>query len=92
MLSWSKSWKEDDETIFAKLTRMDVSRQVHAAVRSLPPMCSRVIWLSYLDGLKNQEIAQLLQISVHTVKNQKARGLYLLKKKLKGSALSNCRA
>lgn len=82
MLSWSRGWKEEEETILTRLTRMDLCTQVHAAVRALPPECSRIIWLSYLDGLKNQEIARLLQISVHTVKNQKTRGLHLLKKKL----------
>jgi DNA-directed RNA polymerase specialized sigma24 family protein len=39
--------------------------------------------LGYLEGLKNQEIADLLQISVHTVKNQKARAIQLLKIKLR---------
>lgn len=84
MLNWSRSRKEDEETVLVKLARMDVRMQVHAAVRGLPPECSRIIRLSYLDGLKNQEIAQLLQISVHTVKNQKTRGLHLLKKRLLG--------
>jgi RNA polymerase sigma-70 factor (family 1) len=84
MLSWSRSRRDDEETVLGKLAKMDVHRQVHSAVRALPPECSRIIWLSYLDGLKNQEIAQLLNISVHTVKNQKTRGLHLLKKRLLG--------
>lgn len=75
-------WKEEDDSILNKLTRTDVSNEVQAAVKALPPECSRIIWLSYLEGLKNQEIAQRLRISVHTVRNQKSRGLSLLKKKL----------
>ena len=38
--------------------------------------------LSYIEGLTNQEIASLLSLSIHTVKNQKARAIYLIRKKL----------
>lgn len=82
MKYWSLGWKEEDDNTLNKLTKTDISNEVQAAVRALPPECSRIIWLSYLEGLKNHEIAQRLRISVHTVKNQKSRGLYLLKKKL----------
>ena len=40
--------------------------------------------------IKNQEIADMLKISVHTVKNQKARGLKILKMKLGASFLVFC--
>ena len=38
--------------------------------------------MSYFEGKKNQEIASMLEISVHTVKNQKARAIQLLRVRL----------
>lgn len=38
--------------------------------------------MSFFDGKKNQEIASVLEISVHTVKNQKARAIQLLRVRL----------
>lgn len=82
METWAFGLKDEEDSILSKLTRADVSKEVQAAVKSLPPECSKIIALSYLDGLRNHEIAERLHISVHTVRNQKTRGLYLLKKKL----------
>ena len=85
MQYWAFGWQEEEDCVLGRLTKTDVSNEVQAAVKTLPPECRKIIWLSYLEGLKNQQIAQQLQLSVHTVKNQKSRGLYLLKKKLTGA-------
>jgi hypothetical protein len=42
---------------------------------------------SFVDGMDNHQIAKLLNISIHTVKNQKARAIYLIRKRLGGKAL-----
>lgn len=86
MQQWAVSgWQEEDDCVLRKITSMDVSNEVQAALQALPPECRKIIGLSYLEGLKNQEIANRLQLSVHTVKNQKSRGLFLLKKRLIGA-------
>lgn len=59
------------------------------AIESLPPECRRVMQLCYIEGLQNKDIAKKLGVSVHTVKNQKARGLVLLKKRLTPAAMFN---
>jgi RNA polymerase sigma-70 factor (family 1) len=80
--SWSRSWLNDEESVLGKLVRKDLDKELHAAIRALPRECGRIISLSYLEGLKNREIAERLQLSIHTIKNQKARGLQLLKRNL----------
>lgn len=67
----------------AAVLKAEVWGEVHRAIASLPEGCRNVFKLSYLEGLKNQEIADELKISINTVKTQKARALELLKLRLK---------
>ncbi|KAA2241280.1 RNA polymerase sigma-70 factor [Chitinophaga agrisoli] len=69
------------------LIAAEVSGQLQQALAKLPPGCKQVMELGYLQGLRNNEIANLLQVSVNTIKTQKARGLYLLKGWLKLSRI-----
>lgn len=79
---WAINWIESEDDVLGSITRADTSNEVKAAVKKLPAECSRIMWMGYIEGLKNQEIAQQLCISVNTVKNQKSRGLNLLKKRI----------
>lgn len=63
-----------NEVIYA-----EVLRQVNAIVERLPAKCREVITLSYSAGLNCHEIAHKMQVSVHTVRNQKNRGVHLIK-------------
>jgi len=79
---WSFTWDETEESILADLTRSEVLQEILMAIEALPPECRKVIVLCYIEGFDNHEIARRLDLSVHTIKNQKARGLYLLRKRL----------
>ena len=48
-------------------------------IESLPAQCKKVFKMSYLDQLREKQIASQLQLSVNTVRNHKARALKLLK-------------
>jgi len=73
------------EETFTEATRTEILREVYAAIENLPPQCRKIVKMSFVEGLKNHEIAEQLNISIHTVKNQKVRGIYLLKMKLLSS-------
>jgi len=79
-LAYFHSHAEDH--ILSEMTRADVLREVYTAIESLPPQCRKILRMSFVDGMKNQEIAEQLKLSVQTVKNQKVRAIYLLKMKL----------
>ncbi len=64
------------------IIRTEVLAAVHEALQSLPEECGRIVRMGYIDGLKNQQIARELNISVNTVKTQKRRGLQLLRLRL----------
>jgi RNA polymerase sigma-70 factor (ECF subfamily) len=55
---------------------------IYNAIRTLSPQMQQVIELS-LDGLKNQEIADQLNISINSVKTVKARAFTALRVELK---------
>ena len=74
---------EREEFILNEIIRAEVLQEIMQEIERLPEQCGKVLKLSYLEGLKNQEVADLLQISVHTVKNQKARAIQLLKIRLR---------
>lgn len=53
------------------------------ALETLPKKCREVFELSCLEGAKYKDIAEDLQISINTVKSQRARAIELLKSYLK---------
>lgn len=71
-----------EESYLNEIIRAEVLREVYNAIEHLPPQCSKIITMSYIDGKSNQEIAEELGLSLQTVKNQKGRGLSILKGKL----------
>ena len=71
-----------EEYVLNEMIRAEVLQKIQSEIEKLPDQCRRIFELCYLEGLKNLEIADLLRISIHTVKNQKARALQVLKLKL----------
>jgi RNA polymerase sigma-70 factor (family 1) len=51
---------------------------VYKSIETLPPQCRRIFQMNIL-GMNYEEIAAALNVSISTVRNQKARGLKLLK-------------
>jgi RNA polymerase sigma-70 factor (ECF subfamily) len=68
------------------IIKAEVLGEIHKAIETLPAGCREVLKLAYFESQKNEEIAQLLGISINTVKTQKARALKLLRLKLPPSA------
>lgn len=81
--TWGSTHDHIEDSLLPNLLHAEVMNGIVAAINELPPECRKVIELCFMEGLKNHEIAEELRLSVHTIKNQKARGLYLLKKRLR---------
>lgn len=64
------------------IIRSEVLGEIYSAIESLPESCRRISRMGYIQGMKNQEIADELGISVNTVKTQKQRALQLLRLRL----------
>ncbi|MFK7953683.1 MAG: RNA polymerase sigma-70 factor [Ekhidna sp.] len=60
-----------------------VRKKIHDEIDNLPPRCSEIFKLSRFEGLKYQEIADHLEISVKTVEVQMGKALKVLRENLK---------
>lgn len=71
------------EDFFIKnFIKLETQRLIFKSLDTLPPRAKEILYLQ-LEGYKNNEIADKLEISVYTVKNHKATAYKLLKEKLK---------
>jgi RNA polymerase sigma-70 factor (ECF subfamily) len=61
----------------------DLQALIDQSIASLPEKCREVFELSRFEGLKYQEIADKLQISIKTVENQMGKALKVLREDLK---------
>jgi RNA polymerase sigma-70 factor (family 1) len=71
----------EDKGFEHKIIEAETIRLINKAINELAPQC-RTIFKLGLNGLKNQEIADELTISINTVKTQKQRALTALRKNL----------
>lgn len=68
----------DDTTFYDP----EILNQVKAAINLLPQQMSKIMYMKYIDGLKQMEIAEELNISVNTVKTQLKRAKDKIRKSL----------
>jgi len=55
-------------------------RELYASFNKLPARCRKVMQLFFVEGKTYQEIAAELKLSLSTIRNQKARGLDILRR------------
>ncbi|MGQ8338811.1 RNA polymerase sigma-70 factor [Sunxiuqinia sp. A32] len=63
------------------LIQEELKLEIERTIDSLPPRCKEVFILSKIDGLKNREIAEKLQINVKNVERHLARAAKTFKDK-----------
>lgn len=73
---------EHEKIYLQKIVEEETYLALSKAIKSLPTQCREVLMLS-LNGLKNNEIAEDLEISVNTVKSQKKRAYSRIREQLK---------
>ncbi|MES2830163.1 MAG: RNA polymerase sigma-70 factor [Bacteroidota bacterium] len=66
-----------------RIIRAEVIGEIYRAIENLPEPYRKISKLGYIDGLKNQEIADLLNMPLNTVKSHKQKALRLLRLKLR---------
>lgn len=53
--------------------------EIYREIQNLPSQCSNVVRMAFIEGLTNDEVAAALGISSQTVRNQKVKGLKILR-------------
>ena len=70
---------ERDRYVLNEMVEAEVLNEVYREIEELPTKCRRIFKMLYVEGLKSEEIAGKLNISVHTVRAQRARALQLIR-------------
>lgn len=60
---------QSDETTSSTVILNECQNKLKRAIESLPPQQRRVYILSFHEGYKNAEIAKIMNLSIHTVKD-----------------------
>ncbi|MGZ8557014.1 MAG: RNA polymerase sigma-70 factor [Chitinophagaceae bacterium] len=70
------------ENASGKLLQGELKEHIHNAMNELPEQCRTIFQMSRFEGLKYQEIADEMGLSVKTIENQMGKALKLLRLKL----------
>jgi RNA polymerase sigma-70 factor (ECF subfamily) len=70
-----------DDYFYEAILEEETYHIVHQAINKLSPQSSKIVWLS-MEGNKNQEIADQLNISINTVKTLKKNAYKTLRSEL----------
>ncbi|MEO8403442.1 MAG: RNA polymerase sigma-70 factor [Chitinophagaceae bacterium] len=85
--------KNNTETYaIQEMIRAEVASEIYNAINDLPPRCQQVFKLLFIEGKTLKQAADEMKLSIHTIKNQRARGLTILKKRAPDFYLVICAA
>lgn len=65
------------------LVEAETLREVYQCLNHLPPRCKKVLELLFVEGKNYQQIAREMDLTIDTVRAQKARGVRLIKRRLR---------
>lgn len=63
-----------DKTVFDRLIETELAEKLARALQQLPPKCHEIVKMVYWEGKTSSEIAEQLNLSVHTVKEHRKKG------------------
>ena len=74
-----KQFEENEETILHGIIETELLELLNAEIELLPEKMREIFKLVYFEGMKTDEIAAQLNLSVKTVRNQKAKAVEILR-------------
>jgi RNA polymerase sigma-70 factor (family 1) len=78
----------DDEAYFeSSIEQTELEAQIFGLIKALPQKCREVFEMSRFEGIKNDDIAEKLQISKRTVETQISKALKFLRDNLPANLL-----
>ncbi|UYQ92657.1 sigma-70 family RNA polymerase sigma factor [Chitinophaga horti] len=80
--------EREPDGFFEEQVKIQLVARIYAEINKLPTRMREIFLLSYRDGLKPAEIAELLQIKAQTVTNQRVSAVKLLQIALGDSVLT----
>lgn len=75
-------YQPDDNAIIKTMEAQELRKEIFAVLNELPEKCREVFKLSYIHGMKNKDIADVLDISLRTVEAHMYKALKFLRARL----------
>lgn len=79
--------KDIHEPVIDAMIRAETIDFVYKAIKVLPGNCRKIMTLMFVDGLSYSEVAEKLNLSLSTVKNQRARAYHKIRKMIQTGIL-----
>lgn len=80
---YNSNLPSEEQGYVNEIIQAEVLRDVMKVIDQLPGHTGKIIKMSYFESLKNDEIAEMLGLSVQTVKNLKSKGIDSLRRLLR---------
>ncbi len=71
--------EKSEKDIFQFLVEVESYREIVIALNALPPQCKRIFSMLFIEGKNYQQIAEELNLSIATIRSQKARAIMLIR-------------
>lgn len=88
MQDYVHEYNDMEQSIMLEMMHTETVRELLQAIDTLPPQCKAVIRMLVHEDKTYAEIAEILGVTVSTVKNQKARAVALLRRKISGVGIA----
>lgn len=75
-------YNPDSNDVIKRIEAQELRREMVAVMNELPDKCREVFKLSYIHGMKNKEIAEVLDISLRTAEAHMYKALKFLRERL----------
>lgn len=74
--------EESESPIMQQIIEIESYREIFLAINTLPPKCRQIFQMLFFEGKDYKQIAQELNLSIDTIRNQKARALMLIRERV----------
>ena len=71
--------EKGQDLVINQMIKAELMQEIYAEIEKLPEKRRMVFKMAYLEGMKNDEIASYMDISIHTVKEHKGKALQFLR-------------
>ena len=79
LVSYAKQNEISEHSYIHNIIKAETIHLLHKAIHHLPSQCQKVFTKLFIEGKSVSETAQEMNLTISTVKNQKARGIKLLR-------------
>ena len=75
-------YQPDNNEVIRRIEDRELRKEIYTAINELPDKCKEVFKLSYLHDMKNQEIADVMGVSLRTIEAHMYKALKFLRGRL----------